>query len=128
MLAIKILTLILSLFTALSQNKVLFHETLTITSLDVSQKELTDLIIQKYKIKNDYKKITISSEYFYNPNYNQIYSVTLEANYNDEIVIYNLKMKVINEQEKSETNNTTIIVILSSTAIITLIIYLTKRK
>lgn len=129
MLTSKIFILILSLFiTNITSSKILFHETIIVNSLTLTKEELTDLIIEKYQIKTDYNSIDITSDYFYNPNYNQIYSITLEVNYPEEIIIYNLKLKAISENESAKINTTPVILILSSIALIVLIIYLHKRK
>lgn len=129
MLTSKIFILILSLFiTNITSSKILFHETIIVNSLTLTKEELTDLIIEKYQIKTDYNSIDITSDYFYNPKYNQIYSITLEVNYPEEIIIYNLKLKAISENESSKINTTPVILILSSIALIVLIIYLHKRK
>jgi hypothetical protein len=129
MLTSKIFILILSLFiTNITSSKILFHETIIVNSLTLTKEELTDLIIEKYQIKTDYNSINITSDYFYNPKYNQIYSITLEVNYPEEIIIYNLKLKAISENESSKINTTPVILILSSIALIVLIIYLHKRK
>ena len=118
----------MSLFiTSIPTNKILFHQTLIVNSLDLTKQELSELIIQEYKIKKDYKNITISSNYFYNPDYNQIYNVTLEVKYPEEIIIYNLKIKTINNSKTINTNNE-ILIVLTSMVIITFIIYLLKRK
>lgn len=129
MLTSKIFILILSFFiTNITSSKILFHETIIVNSLTLTKEELTDLIIEKYQIKTDYNSIDITSDYFYNPKYNQIYSITLEVNYPEEIIIYNLKLKAISENESSKINTTPVILILSSIALIVLIIYLHKRK
>ena len=129
MLTTKIFILILSLFiTNITSSKILFHETIIVNSLTLTKEELTDLIIEKYQIKTDYNSIDITSDYFYNPKYNQIYSITLEVNYPEEIIIYNLKLKAISENQSSKINTTPVILILSSIALIVLIIYLHKRK
>ena len=129
MLTSKIFILILSLFiTNITSSKILFHETIIVNSLTLTKEELTDLIIEKYQIKTDYNSIDITSDYFYNPKYNQIYSITLEVNYPEEIIIYNLKLKAISENQSSKINTTPVILILSSIALIVLIIYLHKRK
>ncbi len=129
MLTSKIFILILSLFiTNITSSKILFHETIIVNSLTLTKEELTDLIIEKYQIKTDYNSIDITSDYFYNPKYNQIYSITLEVNYPEEIIIYNLKLKAISENESAKINTTPVILILSSIALIVLIIYLHKRK
>ena len=123
----KIIFLILSLFTTSIKNRVLFHETMTIDSLNLSEQELTDKIIKYYQIKTDYKNITIESDYFINPKFNQIYSVTLEADYDGNIIIYNLKIKAVNIDNTS-INNRPIILIVSSLTAIVVIIYFSIRK
>ena len=123
----KIIFLILSLFTTSIKNRVLFHETMTIDSLNLSEQELTDKIIKYYQIKTDYKNITIESDYFINPKFNQIYSVTLEADYDGNIIIYNLKIKAVNTDNTS-INNRPIILIVSSLTAIVVIIYFSIRK
>lgn len=129
MLTSKIFILILSLFiTNITSSKILFHETIIVNSLTLTKEELTDLIIEKYQIKTDYNSIDITCDYFYNPKYNQIYSITLEVNYPEEIIIYNFKLKAISENESAKINTTPVILILSSIALIVLIIYLHKRK
>ena len=71
MLKTKFLFLILSLLlTGINPEKVLFHETMTVDSLSLTENELTDIIIKKYQIKTDYKTITIKSDYFNNPKFN----------------------------------------------------------
>lgn len=129
MLTSKIFILILSLFiTNITSSKILFHETIIVNSLTLTKEELTDLIIEKYQIKTDYNSIDITSDYFYNPKYNQIYSITLEVNYFEETIYYNLKLKAINENESTKINNIPVILILSSIALIILIVYIHKRK
>ena len=128
MLKTKFLFLILSLFlTGINPERILFHETVIVDSLSLTENELIDIIIKKHQIKTDYKTITIESDYFNNPKFNQLYSVTLETNYDDQIIIYNLKLKVVNENEPT-VNDKPIILIISMLSIILLIVYLSIKK
>ena len=71
MLKTKFLFLILSLFlTGINPERILFHETLIVDSLSLTENELIDITIKKHQIKTDYKTITIESDYFNKPKFN----------------------------------------------------------
>lgn len=130
MLTNKFLSIILSFFIILSNsiNKILIPETLVVDSITLTENELIELIIDTYNIPTDYNAINISTNYFNSPEYNQIYGVELIAEYENENIIYNLKLKPVNKKTDESSKISPIFLISSILIIIILLSFYKKRS
>ena len=123
MLTNNILSIILSFFLILSNsiNKILIPETLIVDSITLTESELIELIIDTYNIPTDYNAINIDTNYFNSPEFNQIYGVEIIAEYENENIIYNLKIKPVKENI-DETSKISPIFLISSIFIIIILL------
>lgn len=129
MLTNNILSIILSFFLILSNsiNKILIPETLIVDSITLTESELIELIIDTYNIPTDYNAINIDTNYFNSPEFNQIYGVEIIAEYENENIIYNLKIKPVKENI-DETSKISPIFLISSVLIIIILLSIYKKR
>lgn len=123
-----LLTIINLFFTIIfdPSKRILMSDTLYLDNLNISKEELTNMVIEKYKIPLTFETTEIYSDYFYSPSYNQIYSVELKVDYVDNPTIYNLK--IIVQQNKNTQMSYNLFPIIFFILIIFILLLIYKKQ